>query len=71
MRFATAGGDAVELEKRPRLTKAEARRAMIMKMLVLKSKGYSNAEIGLMYRLDRVTGLARQHVPSPSPSGNE
>lgn len=48
-------GGGVEVVGRKRLTQAEARRAMVKEMLVLRSKGFTDSEIGMKYRYRRET----------------
>lgn len=56
MLFATGWHDeGVEVVGRRRLTQTEARRAMIKEMLILRSKGFTDSEIGMKYRYRRET----------------
>jgi hypothetical protein len=52
---ADAYGGGVEIVGRRRLTKPEARRAMVKEMLILRRAGFTDAEIGLKYRYRRET----------------
>lgn len=47
--------EGVEFVGRRRLTQREARRTMIKEMLILRAKGFTDAEIGMKYRYRRET----------------
>lgn len=63
----TSDGEGVRVVGRSRLTDKEARRMLIREMIIMRSKGFTDAEIGLKYRyhsctVNKMINSAPDHV---------